>query len=378
MCLHIRANFARISFPFRVNMLFLSYVFCLDLTFAFSVTMSTQQSSPVSQIGSLSLPDPADGTLGHYQGLALRAGTLEEATYTGGLAVEEVVGWAKGLAMPPQVIRVDMRIPERTGWFGKKGWATHLFRELQVALPGLRAVRLIAARDTVESLLGIMATHTVGKPKPGLSAIYPTTGLVHCPMRMDMIAINNYIPAGEPQANHSNPPFQWQGVQAQWWDDMGILPSHPTVAPLLHIPDITVPTSHRMKGLGWCPVIADPPPFITPEPPLPTAPLQDPPSYATANPSVKAKRPAPRWLRDTDNHGTEMAMKVVRQARLELSGGSTPYQLRPDGSQLRGRPQLHIPPRYSSRGGLQDHRGEGGKIFGGGTKFLNILTRCSM
>ena len=243
MCLHIRANFAPISFAFRVSMLFLSYVFCPDLTFAFSVTMSTQQSIPMSQIGSLSLPDLADGTLGHYQGPALRAGTLEEATYTGGLAVEEVVGWAKGLAMPPQVIHVDMRTPERAGWFWKKGWATHLFRELQVALPGLRAVRLIPARDTVESLLGIMATHTVGKPKPGLCAIYPTTGLVHCPMRMDMIATNNYFPAGEPQANHSNLPFQWQGVQAQWWDDMGILPSHPTVPPLHHIPISLCPLS---------------------------------------------------------------------------------------------------------------------------------------
>ena len=32
---------------------------------------------------------------------------------------------------------------------------------------------------------------------------------------------------------------------------------------------------------------------------------------------------------DTHNQGTEMAMKVVRQARLELSGGSTPDLLRP-------------------------------------------------
>ena len=168
----------------------------------------------MSQIGSLSLPDPADGTLGPYQGLALRAGTLEEATYTGGLAVEEVVGWAKGLAMPPHVICVDMRTPERAAWLGKKGWATLLFRELQVARPGLRAVRLIPARDSVGNLLEIMATHTVGKPKPGLCPLYPTTGRVHCPMRMDMIAINNYIPAGEPQANHSNLAFQWQGMQA--------------------------------------------------------------------------------------------------------------------------------------------------------------------
>ena len=32
---------------------------------------------------------------------------------------------------------------------------------------------------------------------------------------------------------------------------------------------------------------------------------------------------------DTHNQGTELAMKVVRQARLELSGRSTPDQLRP-------------------------------------------------
>ena len=51
------------------------------------------------------------------------------------------MGWAKGLATPPQLIHVDMRTAERAGWFGKKFWATHLFRELQVALPGLRAVR---------------------------------------------------------------------------------------------------------------------------------------------------------------------------------------------------------------------------------------------
>ena len=145
--IHIRTNFARtfrelpISFDLCMSMLFLSYVFCSDLTFAFFVKMSTQQSHPLSQIGSLSLPDPCAGTLGHYQGIPLRPGTLEEATYTGGMAVEEVVGWAKGLATPPQLIPVDMRTAERAGWFGKKGWATYLFRELQVALPGLRAVR---------------------------------------------------------------------------------------------------------------------------------------------------------------------------------------------------------------------------------------------
>ena len=38
--------------------------------------------------------------------------------------------------------------------------------------------------------------------------------------------------------------------------------------------------------------------------------------------------------RDAHNNGTEMAMKVVRQARLEHSGGSTPDQLRAQGCLL--------------------------------------------
>ena len=120
-----------------------------------------------------------------------------------------------------------------------------------MALPGLRAVGLIPAGSTVDSILGIMATHTVGKPKPGLCAIYPTTALAHTPMRMDMIAINNYFHAVEPQANHSSVPFEWQAVQARWWDDLGILPSHRTGPPLHNIPDITPTTLHRMKGLSW-------------------------------------------------------------------------------------------------------------------------------
>ena len=199
---------------------------------------------------------------------------------------------------PPQLIDVDMRTPERAGWFGKKGWATHLFRELQVALPGSWAVRLIPAGSTVDSLLGIMATHTVGKPKPGLCAIYPTTGLVHCPMRMDMIAINNYFPAGEPRADHSNLPFEWQAVQAQWWNDPGILLSHPTVPPLHHIPDINLPTLHRMKGLSWYRGITGPPPSLCPSPPCAGHPPRTPPWYATANPSVMADRPAPLTARN--------------------------------------------------------------------------------
>ena len=41
------------------------------------------------------------GTVGHYHGIPLRSTTLEDATYTGGLAMGEVVGWARGWPLPP-------------------------------------------------------------------------------------------------------------------------------------------------------------------------------------------------------------------------------------------------------------------------------------
>ena len=57
---------------------------------------------------------------------------------------------------------------------------------------------------------------------------------------------------------------------------------------------------------------------------------------------------------DTHNQGTELAMKVVRQARLELSGGSTPDLLRPP---YRPSP----PPSPPPKGGLRPTvRGGGG------------------
>ena len=99
--IHICANLGPISFDLCMSMMSLSYVFCSDLTFAFFVKMSTQHSHPFSQLGSLSLPDLSAGTLDHHQGIPLRPGTLDEAMYMGGLAVEEVVGSANGLATPP-------------------------------------------------------------------------------------------------------------------------------------------------------------------------------------------------------------------------------------------------------------------------------------
>ena len=92
-----------------------------------------------------------------------------------------------------------------------------------------------------------------------------------------MIALNEYFPAEEPKGDHYSFPFQWHAATAQWWDDLGLFPAHPEVSPLHHIPDITLPTLHQMCGLSWYRGLADPPPpFITPEPPLRTAPLSDP------------------------------------------------------------------------------------------------------
>ena len=146
------------------------------------------------------------------------------------------------------------------------------------------------------------------------------------------------------QADHSNLPFEWQAMQAQWWDDLGILPSHPTVPPLHHIPDITLPTLHRMKGLIWYRGIADPPPpSLRPSPPCTGHPCRPPPSYATANPSVMADRPAPPMARNfLDGLGYTVRRDILFAEDARSPGGAW-------------------------------------KKFGGrGTKFPNILTRCSM
>ena len=116
-----------------------------------------------------------------------------------------------------------------------------------------------------------------------------------------MIAINNYFPAGEPRADHSNLLFEWQAVQAQWWDDLGILPGHPTVPPLHHIPDITLPTLHRMKGLSWYRGITDRPPFHYGRAPLAQGTPARPPLVCHGNPSVMVDRPAPPMARNFED-----------------------------------------------------------------------------
>ena len=65
-----------------------------------------------------------------------------------------------------------------------------------------------------------------------------------------MIALNEYFPASDPQGDHSSFLFWWQTTPACGWDDLGLFPAHPEVAPH-HIPDITLPTFYQMRGLTW-------------------------------------------------------------------------------------------------------------------------------
>ena len=228
--------------------------------------------------------------MAHFLGLPRCSHTLQEATYTRGLLSGEVVEWAKGLDPSPTLIHIGMREPEHAGALRKKGWATDLWQRLQLALPELRAVRLIPAAKTVASLLGVMSMHGSGKLKLGVCGIYPTGNLVHCPPRMDMITLNEYFPAQEPKGDHSSFPFHWQNATAPWWDDLGPFPALPKVPPLHHIPDITLPTLHPMRGLSWYRGLAEPPSSL---PPNPLCDSPDPPAYATPSPSLLPDRPAP-------------------------------------------------------------------------------------
>ena len=130
----------------------------------------------LSQHGSL--PDPAADTHAHFFGLPCRPHTLEEA---GGLLVGEVVEWAKGLDPSPTLIHIDMREPECAGALRKKGWATNLWQQLRQPLPELRAVHLIPAPKTVDSLLGVMSMHGSGKLKSGVCRIHPPLTLFSAP-----------------------------------------------------------------------------------------------------------------------------------------------------------------------------------------------------
>ena len=58
-----------------------------------------------------------------------------------------------GLDPSPTLIHINMTNLAYAGALRKKGWTTDLWHQLQLALPKLRAVRLIPARKTVDSLV---------------------------------------------------------------------------------------------------------------------------------------------------------------------------------------------------------------------------------
>ena len=78
----------------------------------------------------------------------------------------------------------------------KKGCAAHLWREMQPALPNLRALCLFSSLKMVNSLLGIMSTHGQGKTASGICPVYPDFDLVHRRPHMEMIALNECFPTG--------------------------------------------------------------------------------------------------------------------------------------------------------------------------------------
>ena len=178
---------SHVSSVFTCN--FYSREDCANMSKVFQVLLLSMLLFPCAALISLamalsqhgSLPDPAADTHAHIVALPCHPHTLEEATYTGGLLVGEVVEWAKGFDPSPTLIHIDMRKPTHAGALRKKGCTTDLWHQLQLALPEWRAVRLIPAPKTVDSLLGVMSQHGAGKLKSGVCTVYPTTNLLHCP-----------------------------------------------------------------------------------------------------------------------------------------------------------------------------------------------------
>ena len=62
---------------------------------------------------------------------------------------------------------------------------------------------------------------------------------------------------------------------------------------MVHIPDITLPTLHHMRGLSWYRGPANPPPLYYALTPFANNPLVGPPTYLTPNPSLHPDQPAP-------------------------------------------------------------------------------------
>ena len=167
-----------------------------------------------------------------------------------------------------------------------------MWEQLQLVLPELRAVTLIPAPKMVGSRLGVMSMHGSGKVKQGVCKMYLTTTFVHCPRRMDMIALTSSSLPRNQRGTILLSPLSGTLPLLKWWDDLAVFPAHHEVPPLHHIPDISNPTLHRMHELSWYRGLANPP-LHYPRTPFANRPLTRPPAYATPNPSLLPDCPAP-------------------------------------------------------------------------------------
>ena len=111
--------------------------------------------------------------------------------------------------LPPAVVHIDMRSPDRTQVCCRKGWSTRLWVGLKGVVPRILALRLIPGEKTVESLLGIMGGHGQGKPKEGMCKVYPVDNLVPPPppKGCDMVAVQNFDV--HEKEDHPTIPFRW-------------------------------------------------------------------------------------------------------------------------------------------------------------------------
>ena len=131
---HLREQCANMSKVLQILLLSM-------LLFPYAALISLAMS--LSPYGSLR--DLAADTHTHFLALPRRPHSLHEATYRGGMRVGEVVVWAKGLRASPTLSHIDMRESPHDGALRKKGWTTDVWHQVQLALPELRAVRLIPA-----------------------------------------------------------------------------------------------------------------------------------------------------------------------------------------------------------------------------------------
>ena len=92
----------------------------------------------LSRLGST--PNPSVATHFHYQLHPILAHELEEATYEFDvLSLRSIVEWLakQPPPPPPAVVHINMRSPDRTQVYCRKGWSTRVSVGLKAAVPGI-------------------------------------------------------------------------------------------------------------------------------------------------------------------------------------------------------------------------------------------------